>query len=120
MTREEFQEKAQEFFLYIHVEKNLSDHTQRAYECDLRQFFTFWKQLPKQEQKRLSLRHIIERYLVSLFYKKIDKSSIARKFSCFKSFEKFLRTQGISLSLKLARPRLDKKLPVYLSIDEIF
>lgn len=120
MTREEFQERAQEFFLYIHVEKNLSDHTQRAYESDLRQFLTFWKQLPKQEQERLSLRHIIERYLVSLFYKKIDKSSIARKFSCFKSFEKFLRTQGISLSLKLTRPRLDKKLPVYLSIDEIF
>lgn len=71
------------------------------------------------DKKVLALRQIIERHLVSLFYKKIDKSSIARKFSCFKSFERFLRTQGIVLNLKLQRPRLDKKLPIYLSIDEI-
>ena len=57
---------------------------------------------------------------MNLFHKKIDKSTIARKFSCFKSFEKFLKTQGILLKLKLQRPRLDKKLPIYLSVDEVF
>lgn len=63
---------------------------------------------------------MIERYLVSLFHKKIDKSSVARKLSCFTSFERFLRTQGIRLQLKLKRPKVEKKLPVYLSVDEIF
>jgi site-specific recombinase XerD len=120
MLLTEFIEKKNEFILFITVEKNLSVHTQRAYESDLNQFIEFWQELPADDKKNLELRQIIERYLVNLFYKKIDKSSIARKFSCFKSFEKFLLTQGIVLKLKLQRPRLDKKLPVYLSVDEIF
>ena len=113
-------ERKNEFITYLKVEKNLSDHTLRAYEGDLNQFFQFWDHLSSEDKKHLVPRQIIERYLVNLFHKKIDKSTIARKFSCFKSFEKFLQTQGIVLKLKLQRPRLDKKLPVYLSVDEVF
>jgi len=120
MKLKEFQKKRDEFLLYLSVEKNLSDNTKRAYKADLKQFDLFWSNLHKEEKKRLSFRRIIERFLVSLFYKKIDKSSIARKFSCFKSFERYLRTQGTKIELQLTRPRLDKKLPVYLSVDEIF
>lgn len=119
MTCSEFVEKRDEFLQYLSVEKNLSPHTQRAYYLDLTQFIDFWNSLPTHDAQKLSCRQIVERFLVSLFYKKIDKSSIARKFSCFKSFEKFLRCQGIKLDLKLTRPRLEKKLPVYLSVDEI-
>ncbi|HML19480.1 MAG TPA: tyrosine-type recombinase/integrase [Candidatus Dependentiae bacterium] len=115
-----FQEKRDEFLLYLAVEKNLSENTQRAYQLDINQFIDFWKTLPTDDSQYLSCRQIIERFLISLYYKKIDKSSIARKLSCFKSFEKFLHTQGIKLDLKLTRPRLDKKLPVYLSVDEVF
>ena len=113
-------ERKNEFLTFLKVEKNLSEHTLRAYESDLKQFFEFWGHLPEQDKKHLVPRQIIERYLVNLFHKKIDKSTIARKFSCFKSFERFLKTQGIILKLKLQRPRLDKKLPVYLSVDEVF
>ncbi len=116
----DLQERRNEFITFLKVEKNLSEHTIRAYESDLKQFFDFWAQLPEQDKQHLSTRQIIERYLVNLFHKKIDKSTIARKFSCFKSFEKFLQTQGIILKLKLKRPRLDKKLPIYLSVDEVF
>jgi site-specific recombinase XerD len=116
----DFQEKRDEFLTFIAVEKNLSEHTQRAYRLDIDQFIEFWRSLPADDAKFLTCRQIIERFLISLFYKKIDKSSIARKFSCFKSFEKFLRTQGIILDLKLTRPRLDKKLPIYLSVEEMF
>ncbi|HJZ24195.1 MAG TPA: site-specific tyrosine recombinase/integron integrase [Candidatus Babeliales bacterium] len=120
MKLEQFSEKAKEFITHLEVERHLSVHTLRAYESDLHQFILFWQDLSAQEQKLLSLRQIIERYLVSLFYKNIDKSSIARKFSCFKSFTAFLRTHDIILTLHLKRPRLDKKLPVYLSVDEVF
>jgi len=119
MKLKEFCKKRDEFLTYINVERNLAKNTQRAYAGDLNQFIEFWQQMSKQEQKVLNLRQIIERFLVSLFYKKIDKASIARKFSCFTSFEKYLRTQGKELALQLTRPRLDKKLPIYLSIDEI-
>ena len=120
MTLAEFIEKKEQFLIYLDVEKNVALNTYRAYQGDLNQFITFWQGLPAEEQKVLSLRQVIERYLVSLFYKKIDKATIARKFSCFKSFEKYLYTGGIKIDLKLKRPRLDKKLPVYLSVDEIF
>lgn len=120
MQLKEFKEKKDQFILFLAIEKHFSLHTQRAYESDLNQFIEFWQQLSADEQKNLDLRTIIERYLVSLFYKKIDKSSIARKFSCFKSFEQFLKGYGIVLGLKLKRPRLDKKLPLYLSVDEVF
>lgn len=115
----ECNQKKEDFLTFLEVEKNVSQHTLRAYQLDIDQFISFWKSLTEDESKNLTFRQIIERFLVSLFYKKIDKSSIARKFSCFKSFEKFLITQGIKLDLKLSRPRADKKLPIYLSIEEI-
>lgn len=118
MVIKEFEQYKNDFLQYIKAERNFSDHTLRAYWCDLGQFVTFWRNLGD-EQKHCSLRTIIERYLVSLFYKKINKSSIARKFSCFTSFEKFLETKDITLNLNLKRPRIDKKLPIYLSVDEI-
>lgn len=121
MNLPDFIKRKDEFLIYLDVERNVSDHTYRAYEGDLQQFITFWHdQLSADAQENLSLRQVIERYLISLFYKKIDKSTIARKFSCFKSFDRYLRTMGITLDLKLKRPKLDKKLPVYLSVDEIF
>lgn len=116
----QFKEKKEAFIEFLTVEKNLAINTRKAYESDLDQFISFWSAAPDDNKAYLPLRQMIERYLMSLFYKKMDKSSIARKFSCFKSFEKFLRKHGIILNLKLQRPRLDKKLPVYLSVDEIF
>ena len=120
MKLPDFKEKKDNFLTYLEIERNLSANTLRAYESDLQQFIDFWENLPTQEKNLLSLRQTIERYLVSLHYKKIDKASIARKFSTFKSFSLFLKTCGIDLQLNLKRPRLDKKLPVYLSVDEMF
>jgi integrase/recombinase XerC len=119
MKRTDFIGYQEAFIAYLKMERNASDHTIRAYQGDLNQFITFWTLLPEGDEAHLSIRQIIERYLVALFYKKISKSSIARKFSCFTSFEKFLESQGIELKLQLKRPRLDKKLPIYFSVDEI-
>lgn len=118
MIVQDFQNKVEEFLIHLQAERNLSENTLRAYRGDLRLFIQFWKKLPP-EQPVLPLRRVIERYLLSLFYKKIDKSTIARKFSCFKSLERYLKTDNIILNLQLTRPRLDKKLPIYLSMNEI-
>lgn len=120
MKKEEFKEHVDAFLLYVKVERNLSEHTVRAYYLDLHQFIVFWESLTEYDAQNLGLRQIIERYLVTLFYKKINKSSIARKFSCFTSFERFLKNRGIDLSLNLKRPSIDRKLPIYFSVDEIF
>jgi site-specific recombinase XerD len=118
MDRETIEQYAKDFLQHLLIERHVSPHTHRAYKTDLKQFFLFWKKLPHQEL--LSVKRIIERYLVALFYKKIDNKTVARKFSCFSSFEKFLKTKSIFLHLELQRPRTTKKLPFYVSIDEIF
>ncbi|HLC06974.1 MAG TPA: site-specific tyrosine recombinase/integron integrase [Candidatus Babeliales bacterium] len=120
MKKEEFEQHKEAFLLHLKAERNLSEHTLRAYFLDLQQFITFWHEMADQDKNNLELRQIIERYLVALFYKKISKSSIARKFSCFTSFERFLQPRGIELNLNLKRPRIDKKLPIYFSVDELF
>lgn len=116
----QFQTKKEQFLVYLEVERNMSSHTLRAYASDLQQFLQFWEKITHTERIPLSFRLVLERYFISLYNKKRDKSSIARKISCFKSFEKYVKADGIVLDLKLTRPRLDKKLPVYLSVDEIF
>lgn len=111
-------EYAEEFLDYLRIKQNVSSHTYRAYKCDIKQFFTFWKKTHHKDN--VTMKKIIERYLVALFYKKIDNKTIARKFSCFSSFEKFLKQKSIILRLDLKRPKITRKLPVYLTIDEIF
>jgi integrase/recombinase XerC len=120
MKKEEFEQHKEAFLLYLKAERHFSEHTLRAYFLDLNQFISFWSDMADYDAQNLGLRQIIERYLVALFYKKISKSSIARKFSCFTSFERFLEGRGIELNLNLKRPRIDKKLPVYFSVDELF
>lgn len=116
MQIEEFIQKVESFITHIRVERRLSPNTCSAYTGDLHQFIEFWKNHPEQD---LSLHRMLERYLVGLFYKKIDTKSIARKFSCFRSFERFLHRSNIKLNLQLARPKINKKLPIYLSQEEI-
>ncbi len=120
MNFEQFKNYTEDFFSYINVEKNLSHNTQRSYKSDLTLFTEFWKKIDAKEIEKIPLKRAIERYFVYLFYKKMDKSSVARKISCLSSFEDFLKSIGIPLDLKLKRPHIDKKLPVYLSVDEIF
>ncbi len=120
MNLEEFKIKISEFLTFIEVEKNLSAHTYRAYENDLNQLYLFWKNILKEQKVEIPFRQALERFLIMLYHKKAHKSSIARKLSSFQSFEKYVLKDGITLALNLKRPRIDKKLPIYLSIDEIF
>lgn len=120
MYFEEFLHCKDDFLSYIDVERNLTHNTQRSYKSDLNLFIIFWETITEKNKEKISLRRALERYFVNLFYKKIDKSSVARKISCFKSFELFTKKLGKKISLKLKRPRIDKKLPTYLTVDEIF
>ncbi len=121
MTIQEFEEHSATFITYLGTERNLSKHTTRAYKGDLYHFVLFWHdQISIDDQKHLEIKQSLERYLVSLYYKKINKQTIARKYSCFSSFTAFLKRRGVTLNLSLKRPRIDKKLPLYLSVDEIF
>jgi len=116
MQLHEFKERYHEFLTYLEVQKGLAYNTIHSYELDLNQFSTFWKNNLSQHE----LKAIIPQFFIHLYNNKTQTSSIARKVSCLKSFEKFCLTQGKKLGLKLKRPKVEKKLPVYLSVNEMF
>ena len=121
MNRTVFSEHLTDWMTFLEVEKNVSNHTLLAYERDMGQLTTFWEKLEHQEP---DVPHpfdgIIRRYVISLFYKKAAASTLARKLSCIRSFQKFLAGQGITFTLNIKSPRQEKRLPVVLSVDEIF
>jgi site-specific recombinase XerD len=120
MNITEFKNYSQDFLLYIKVERNLSKNTCRSYNSDLKLFEEFWAKIQASEPEELPFTQVIERYFVQMFHKKIDKSSVARRISCFTSFKRFLKSINVQLKFSLQRPRTDKKLPIYLTVDEIF
>jgi len=121
MDREAFEGQIADFFTFLEVEKNASSHTIRAYRGDLKQLLSFWDQLRKKEPSmHTAFDAVLRRYVVSLFYKKVKKSTLARKIACLRSLQNYLLKQGIKLSLQVTSPRLEKKLPITLTVDEIF
>jgi integrase/recombinase XerC len=116
-----FHNRVKDFLVFLEVEKNASEHTLRAYRADLGQLVVFWKKIiAKEKEVPCSFESVFRRYIVSLFYKKITKTTLSRKLSCMRSFAVFLRSMGIKLSINFKAPRIDKKLPTTLSVDEIF
>ena len=121
MELREFREKTDDFFVYLEVEKNVSSNTLRAYRGDLKQLISFWETVAKKEpQIADSMNVVIRRFIHSLYFKKISKSSLARKFSCLRSLSNFLKGEGVQLTINVKSPRLNRKLPAILTVDEVF
>ncbi|PYR94236.1 MAG: tyrosine recombinase XerC, partial [Acidobacteria bacterium] len=97
----------------------VSEHTLSSYGSDLRHFQFFLK-LRKRSLR--SVDHICLRdFLNHLHERKLQKTSIARKLSCLRTFFDFLVREGRLKSNPaelISSPRLPKKLPVYLSEQE--
>jgi site-specific recombinase XerD len=110
----------EQFVRYLKLVRNLSTHTVRAYAGDLKQFVEIWQHIMKRSQRTVSLRTALDRYFVILFQQQTDKSSIARKISCLRSFTRFLKEEhDINLTIHLQRPRLDKKLPSFVPVTDM-
>lgn len=110
------------FERYMSVEKNLSPHTRRNYSHDLRHFGQFLQQRhPRPDVKAIDSA-AIRSYLGTL-YKRNKKSSVARKLSSLRAFFAFLLRKGMvdrNPAAAVATPRLEKHMPSFLSIDEMF
>lgn len=112
--------KAEEFFSYLLVEKQVSLHTLQAYKKDIIDFINFV------QSQSLSLKHCGKRQITAFLKKLIEASlkttTISRKISALKSFFCFLHTNYSlpDLSKFLSFPRLSKPLPLFLTEDEIF
>jgi integrase/recombinase XerC len=114
------QEVFNKYIAYLEVERNVSVYTVRNYTNDLMDFFHFvrGKEIDSlKDVNKLTLRA----YLSQLLEQGYAKSSIARKLSAIRSFYRYLmREEMISASpaATTVSPKLDKRLPVFLTIEE--
>ncbi|ULQ58156.1 tyrosine-type recombinase/integrase [Flavihumibacter rivuli] len=114
-----------EFIAYLRFEKRYSDHTVRAYEDDLAQFFAFLADPQKGAYGRIDPREVaavmVRTWLADLRSAPVPASprTLNRKLSTLKSFYKYLLKRGVVTSTPLVNvvaPRVNKRLPVF--VDE--
>lgn len=128
-----------DFSEYLSNLKNFSGHTVVAYKTDLIQFGFFLCEFYNFESNPEKLEidfddidlNVLKNFLIYLYdQQKIDvkripkysKKSVSRKISVLKSFFKYLLRRKITTknpASNLLFPRLPKKLPSYLSYNEI-
>jgi integrase/recombinase XerC len=121
------QEYLSRFGDHLKYERNVSAHTLRNYMSDLEQFYDYLCPVGANGDRRFieihQIDHItIREYLAKLYREKRKKTSIARKLATLRTFFKFLCREQV-LELNPARlvssPRLEKKLPKVLSVDDV-
>lgn len=108
----------EDFALYLRAERNLSDHTVKAYLSDLTFFFDWFSS--QELASNVQVDHI-KRYM-DVFSEKYSKTSMARKVAALRTFFKFLTREKV-IELNPAKairtPKKTKSLPVFLDIAEI-
>jgi len=116
-----------QFLEHLRFERNVSEHTLRNYGSDLDQFLEYLAPQDPATGKRKTpdiaqVDHLtIREWLSVLHSAQKKKASIARKLAALRTFFQFLVREGM-LELNPAKlvstPRLEKKLPQHLSIEE--
>jgi integrase/recombinase XerC len=106
------------------VERRASEHTVAAYRNDLEQFAAYLCRRFRCEHPDLAsfTRQAIRGYLSFMVNEKYTARSSARKLATLRAFAKYLiRENSISLNptLNIASPKLNKRLPVVLTKDEM-
>ncbi len=116
-----------QFLEHLRYERNLSEHTLRNYQSDLEQFHDYLAPAHPKTGKRIeptlaAIDHItIREWLATLHAARKQKTSIARKLAALRTFFQFLVREGtldMNPAKLVATPRLEKKLPKHLSIEE--
>lgn len=111
------QQYLDKFVRFLEIERNSSPHTITNYKVDLVGFMDFAGDIDIARIDYLLLR----KFLAHLRAVQYDKRSIARKLACLRSFFKFLCRDGYlktNPALGLATPKLDRKLPFFLDINQ--
>ena len=111
------------FHLFLELEKSLSENTIKSYEYDIRKFKEFLNTLRVSSFADVSEIHI-EKFIAYLS-KEFKSSSNARTLSSLRQFFDFMLGSGYFSKFEynpfanFDSPKLERKLPVILTYDEI-
>ena len=108
------------FIDYLRAERNASPYTLRNYGADLTDFFSF---LRKEHIESLDTvdKNTLRDFLGLLMDRGLARTSIARKLSAVRSFYRYLQREelvSVSPAATISSPKLDRKLPTFLTRDE--
>lgn len=108
------------FLTYLEHELNFSMNTTGSYRKDLADFFCY---LEKHKIDYLNIDALVVRdYLKYLDKRGLKNSTISRRISALRSFYDYLCSNGIvkkNIFLGIRNPKLEKRLPNYLSYEEL-
>ncbi|MDB5083948.1 MAG: xerD [Bacilli bacterium] len=109
------------FIHFLAVEKGLAANTLESYQRDLVGYISFLKTGGNEDLNQTRRTHIIG-YLSTLQKKGRSASTLSRNLASMRAFYSFLMRDGLidtDPTVNLESPKLDKKLPRVLSIDEM-
>ncbi len=115
------QEVFNRYIDYLEAERNASAYTVRNYTTDLIGFFDFLRSRGVGSLTEVN-RSVLRGYLSRLMEQGFVKASIARKLSAIRSFYRYLVREGVVSTSPVATttsPKLDRRLPSFLTRDEI-
>tara|TARA_B100000212_G_scaffold1906_1_gene1437 strand:+ start:2292 stop:3188 length:897 start_codon:yes stop_codon:yes gene_type:complete len=106
------------FIDFLSSKKRFSNHTIRAYRTDLEQLIDYLgEDLMIKDLNKYDLHEYI-----SIISKSITSKSLSRKIATIKSLFKFMVSENIienNISKSIRAPKISKKLPNHLTIDEM-
>lgn len=115
------QELIESFLNYLSVERGLAKNTLNSYRHDLNFYQDYLKRHHLDSFSRAS-RQEIANFMLSQKDKGLSTNSIARRLTAIKSFYRFLvreRIMKADPTSLMETPKLWKKIPITLSIDEV-
>lgn len=115
-----------DFIEFLRFNRNVSEHTARAYESDLTQFVAHAASAAHRRRAELHTDDFtpdaIRLYLGQLYRVHTSRASAARKLAAIRTFGRYLRREGLirdEPAALVGTPKREQKLPAHLSIDEM-
>ena len=115
-----------DFQIYLEVQRNVSEHTLKAYMADVEEFNNFLQEsdITKKDDAIMNVEpETIRSYLSHLYREKVKKVTVNRKVSSLRSFYKYLLRAGKvknNPAEMVQTPKIEKYMPTFLSVDETF
>lgn len=117
-----FKPLLKEYEFYIKMEKRLSKNTLASYSTDVNQYIKYIDTHNDIEDLSDIKREHITSFVGSMKRKGTSAKTITRKISAIKSFHEFIKKEHgvkVNVATDIESMKVEKKLPVYLSMDEI-
>ena len=111
------------FATYLEIERHASPHTLAAYRRDLEDFAGFVRARRGRDPVPAAIDVIDVRGFLAARFDELERTSLARKLSCLRSFFRLCVRRGITTgnpARLVAAPKRRKPLPRFMPVDDVF